>query len=188
MTEHEDIARRLREEAQASAPADLLPAVMAEVRTQPRASRQRRRWPARPRWQPVAAWTAAAAMLVALGFGIAHLPHSSSSSAGSESTPAAGLKSPAASPPSHGGSVAEQAQVFTVPQTAAQRILGKYLGPSFLNLGTTDKPQGIIVRVPPARYDYYAFKLDRAQREGTPTSYQEANSTVIIRLLRARRR
>lgn len=185
MTEHEDIARRLREEAQASAPADLLPAVMAEVRAEPRQARQRRRRPAWPRWQPVAAWTAAAATLVALGFGIAHLPStssSSSSSAGSSST-AEGVKA-AAPTASHGGAQTLQSQVFTLPKAAAQRILGPLLAS-----GSAAQGLGVRVRVPAARYDYYALRLGQAQRRWTATTNNSVPSpTVIIRLVRAHSR
>lgn len=185
MTEHEDIARRLREQAQASAPADLLPAVMAEVRAEPRQSHQRRRWPAWPRWQPVAAWTAAAATLVALGVGIAHLPGTSSSSSGSESTAAGGAS--AAAPVAHGTRLDLQAQVFTVPRAAARRILGPLLGTAGAPQGPA--ASGVTVRVPPARYDYYALKLRQAQLNGTAAKSSSSPSpTVIIKLLRAHRR
>jgi hypothetical protein len=181
MTEHEDIGRRLRDEAQASAPADLLPAVMADVRAEPRQSRQRRRWPARPRWQPVAAWTAAAATLVALGFGIAHLPSAGSSSSSAESVSRGAALN--ASAPHVAQGTPTQGQAFTVPKAAAQRILRGFLPANRWVPGALGRPT-VEVRVPPASFSVLANQLRQAQLKGTSTAYQGPSSTVIIKLFR----
>jgi hypothetical protein len=183
--EYDDIARRLREEGQAVAPPDLLPTVMAEVRAEPRTpARRRSSW---PRWQPLAAWTAGAAALVALGFGLAHLPHSTSSSSSSGSLSRSPL---ATSEAVHAGGTKVPAALgsnaYTLPAAVARHILGKYYPPD-TPLGM--KLDGITtyrVEVPAAAYSYYAAKLRRAQARalGQPAS-PSAGNPVIIRLFRA---
>jgi len=182
--EYDDIARRLREEGQAVAPPDLLPSVMTEVRAEPRTPARRRR-PSWPRWQPLAAWTAGAAALVALGFGLAHLPSSGSSSSSSESVARSPLPTSAAA----GGTrvpATSGSNAYTLPATVARHILGKYY--------PADAPQGMKldglptyrVDVPLAAYSYYAARLRRAQARalGQP-AYPSADNPVIIRLFRA---
>lgn len=186
--EYDDIARRLREEGQAVAPPDVLPSVMAEVRAEPRTP-ARRRLPALPRWQPLAAWTAGAAALVALGFGLAHLPHSPSSSSGSESLARSPLATSAAG--SHAGGTkvpaASGSNAYTLPATVARHILGKYYPPDAPLQGMTlNRTTTYRVDVPAAVYSYYAARLRRAQAMvlGQP-AYPSAGNPVIIRLFRA---
>jgi hypothetical protein len=181
--EYGDITRRLRDEGQASAPPDLLPSVMAEVRVEPRPAR-RRRWPALPRWQPMAAWTAGAAALVALGFLLSSLPGSGSSSSSSESTAAGAVHQRADA----AGGVSANGQVFTLSETAARSILGRYYPDQPANLGASGHT--VKVHVPGARYSYYAGKLQLAQQGiKSPMTYgATTEGQVVIRLLRARRR
>jgi hypothetical protein len=88
--QHEEIARRLRDEAGAKAPAELAGDVMRRVRSEPRPS---------PRRRPLLALLAAAVIIAALVGGISRLGGGSSSSAS-------------------GGSVGEHAS-SSAPRTAA---------------------------------------------------------------------
>ncbi len=179
--EYDDIARRLREEGRAVAPPDLLPSVMAEVRAEPRTP-VRRRLPALPRWQPLAAWTAGAAALVALGFGLAHLPSSGSNSSSAES-----LATPAA-PAGVAGRADEQAHgsnTYTLPQSAARSILGRYYPAPKAAEGVYGTTTTYKVGVPGAVYSYYALRLLDAQRKARASTSLQAGPTVIIKLFRA---
>ena len=183
MSEHEDIARRLREEGPAPAPPDLADEVMAQVRAEPR--RRPRRAPRVP-WRPVLGWAAAAVVLVGIGFGIAHLPHGASSSSGSASSAgvsatAGGATNGASSRAPQGlGETARPMQVYTVGRAAGLRILGTLRSSGAARFNA---PGSVVtVRVPPAAYRALQDPLARAERR-----YQDSPNgrRVIIRLIRA---
>jgi hypothetical protein len=180
VTDHEDIGRRLREEGQATAPPDLLPQVMAEVRAEPH--RRQPRWMALPRWQPLAAWAAAAAVLVAIGVGLAHLPggtSSSSSSSHEAARAAAGQPTGAAS--------ALGAAVYTLDRRDALSILGTYYPKRVAGIAGP-----VTVRVPRALFAGIARKLLAAEKHGPSSAGAQgtnsASARVIIKLMRAHAR
>jgi hypothetical protein len=105
---HERVARLLRDQGPVTAPPDLRSDVMEQVRAEPRPRHQR---PAP--WRPVLGVAAAAACLLALGFGVAHLGGGAGSSASSAG----------------GGNAAAEAEsgntpTYTVAVGDARRILG----------------------------------------------------------------
>jgi hypothetical protein len=187
--EHEEIARRLRAEGQASAPPDLLPSVMAEVRAESRRRRRRPRLLSFPQWRPVAAWATAAAALVALGFGISrldlHTTSSSSASSGSESHAAAVERAA-------GGSFAPE--TFTVSRKAAATILGPYLYSHAKLRAASSATAGtqLNISVPAARFGLLSARLRAAERQyngaATPSNSTTPSSVVVIQLMRAHTR
>jgi hypothetical protein len=183
VSEHEDIARRLREEGPAPAPPDLADEVMAQVRAEPR--RRRRRAP-RVSWRPVLGWAAAAVVLVAVGFGIARLPGGGSSSSASSSAPAAasggGATRATPSKPLEGaGTHAQAPPAYTVSRAVGFRILSSASTPGSISGPNSARPV-VTVRVPPAAYKALRIKLARAQRR-----YQDSPSgrRIVIRLIQA---
>ena len=130
-TEHDRIARLLREQGQAEAPPDLAGDVMAQVRREPQATPVHHG----VNWRPVAAWAAVAAALLAVGVGIAQLaPGGSSSSSGSTggggSAVLEGAGGSKAAAPVH-PSEDSMKQAYTVPRHEAEKILAN---------GTTIQP------------------------------------------------
>jgi hypothetical protein len=179
VSEHEDVARRLREQGPASAPPRLLDSVMAQVRAEVRAEpRGRREWPRRsPRWRPVLGWATAAAALVAIGFGVAHLPTGGSSSSSSSS--AESTRGPLGAAPS--GSSAANAKVatsraFTVSRRALALALPRYAGQV--------KRQDAVVQldVSASAYRSIAGRLARLERSyaASPRGHR-----LVVRLVRA---
>lgn len=117
---------------------------------------------------------------MALGFGLAHLPSSGSSSSGSESMAGSALAPSAVHAGGTKGAAASGSHAYTLPAAAARHILGKFYPPMSSGL----KLDGLTtyrVEVPATVYDYYAVKLRRAQARAFGT----ATSSVIIRLFRA---
>jgi hypothetical protein len=182
--EHEDIARRLRAEGQASAPPDLLPSVMAEVRADSR-RRRRLRLPSFPRWRPVAAWAGAAAALVALGVGISHLDLKSNSSSASSSASVAHGANEGIAP-----AATLAPQTFTVSRKAAARILGTYFFSrqrAAITSATPERPLNITV--PAGGYRLFSARLRAAERQlrgqVTPSYSTAPSGVVIIKLMRS---
>ncbi len=111
--EHEEIARRLREDGPAQAPADLAGEVMKQVRSEPRRSTSSVR-------RPVVTLLAASLIVVALVAGLAKLgggSSSSSSSAGGSSGGGAEVTRSAG-----GASVVETKDVHLVPKAALGKL------------------------------------------------------------------
>jgi hypothetical protein len=109
--EHEEIARRLREDGPVQAPSDLAGEVMKRVRAEPRRSTSAVR-------RPLVTLLAAALVTVALVAGIAKLGGGSASTAGGGSTGGGGgeMQGPAIS--GHGPNVVESKMVTRVPRRA----------------------------------------------------------------------
>jgi hypothetical protein len=117
--EHDRIARLLREQGQAEAPPELAQNVMAQVRREQQVAPSRRGI----NWRPVAAWAAVAAVMLAVGIGVAtRAPGGSSSSSGSSAaaTEAADGGSKAALPAQVEDSAAS---AYSVDRDAAQKLL-----------------------------------------------------------------
>jgi len=118
--EQDRIARLLREQGQAEAPPELARDVMAQVRREPQSTPDRRGI----NWRPVAAWAAVAAVLLAVGVGIAtRAPGGSSSSAGSaaQAEVAGAAGGSKASPPAQVEDNA--AAAYTVDRSDAEKLL-----------------------------------------------------------------
>ena len=186
--EHEDIARRLRAEGQASAPPDLLPSVMAEVRADSR-RRRRLRLPSFPEWRPVAAWATAAAALVALGFGISRLDlHTTSSSSASSASES---HAPALAAEGTGSRSPVAPETFTVSRKAAASILGPYLYSDAKQRTVFSSTAGtpLKISVPAAKFGPLSALLRAAERQyngaATPSNSTAPGSVVVIRLMRA---
>jgi hypothetical protein len=133
--EHDRVARLLREQGQAEAPPELAENVMAQVRREPQAAPARRG----VNWRPVAAWAAVAAVLLAVGFGIAtRAPGGSGSSSGSAAMEAAagGSKASPARPTD------SAADAYTVDRSAAEQILANHV-PAQLSTGSASAARAI---------------------------------------------
>jgi hypothetical protein len=187
--EHEDIARRLRAEGQASAPPDLLPSVMAEVRAQSRRRRRRLWLPSFPQWRPVVAWAGAAAALVALGVGISHLNlKTSSSSSGSVGSVTHGVAAEGVPAPV---GAALGPETFTVSRKAAAHILGTYFSAGTKERVTSSaaSPTPLKIIVPAQQFGPLSARLRAAERQFAGTAAGSASTapsgTVVIKLMRA---
>ncbi len=128
---HDEIARRLREEGQAQAPADLAGEVMAEVRSQPRRSTSSVR-------RPLVTVLAASLVAVALLVGVTKLGGGSGSSASggsvAEGASSAGLP-PVAGSTSHDGakelnSIIASRVIDGVPKSALSEVGGAFKTPA----------------------------------------------------------
>ncbi len=128
---HDEIARRLREEGQAQAPADLAGEVMAEVRSQPRRSTSSVR-------RPLVTVLAASLVAVALLVGVTKLGGGSGSSASggsvAEGASSAGVP-PAAGSTSHDSakelnSIIASRVIDGVPKSALSEVGGAFKTPA----------------------------------------------------------
>jgi hypothetical protein len=131
--EHEEIARRLREDGPVQAPSDLAGEVMKRVRTEPRRSTSAVR-------RPLVTLLAAALVTAALVAGIAKLGGGSASSAGGGSTGGGASEAHAPSLPGDsvaGAKVVQRATVSGVPRAA---LLG--LTVNGIQLSTAYGPNG----------------------------------------------
>ena len=136
--EHADIARRLREQGQASAPADLRAEVMAQVAAEPRrtANRRSNRW-----WRPMLATAAVACAIGGAAIGVSRIGDSTTSSSGASSAAAMaqGEAAPQLAPPE------SEARTYNVPARDAQRILAPFADDHFdnqMNVITVTVPDG----------------------------------------------
>ncbi len=128
---HDEIARRLREEGQAQAPADLAGEVMAEVRSQPRRSTSSVR-------RPLVTVLAASLVAVALLVGVTKLGGGSGSSAsGGSVAEGAGLGAlpPVAGSTSHDSakelnSIIASRVIDGVPKSALSEVGGAFKTPA----------------------------------------------------------
>lgn len=112
--DHEEIARRLREDGQAQAPPDLAGEVMKRVRSEPRRSTSAVR-------RPLVTLLAASLVTVALVAGLAKLGSGSSSSAGGTSGGGAEALSPGTDKPAQ-PEVVQSSVVDGVPKTAFRSL------------------------------------------------------------------
>jgi hypothetical protein len=117
--QHEEIARRLREDGPAQAPADLAGEVMKQVRSEPRRSTSSVR-------RPLVTLLAASLIVVALVAGLAKLGSGSSSSAGGSSGGGAEVTRAAG-----GASVVETKDVHLVPKAALSKLSAYAPGTNF---------------------------------------------------------
>ena len=129
---HEHIARLLREQGPVEAPPDLAPEVMRQVRAEPR----ERRVP-RIRWRPAVGIAAAAACLLALGVGIAHL---GSGGATSSSSGGGGGGNALEAAPQDASRSAPGGGTYTIARSDAEAIFGSAAG-ALANGGTTRVPE-----------------------------------------------
>jgi hypothetical protein len=137
-----DIARRLREEGQATAPADLRSEVMAQVTAEPRrrASRRRRRL-----WQGSLATAAVACGVIGVLIGLSNLGSSAESSNAARSEPAAALEG------AGNGATIAAPETFTVPRSAAEKLFAKAVPDSAPGtLSMEQSPAGAFVVTVPA--------------------------------------
>jgi hypothetical protein len=162
--EHEEIARLLAQHGPVDAPPDLAANVMRQVHEEPRPARRLTLLPSPRRLRPTLAYCAAAAVLVAVGFGVAHLGSGGSSSSGGVAADA--LTPGVEKSPSAAGATAET--IANVPYAAAQRYLPMRSAPG-LPLDSTASGQMDIVRVnvPAATFDALSRKLHAAAARST---------------------
>jgi hypothetical protein len=167
--EHDRVARLLHEQGQAEAPPELAEHVMAQVRRESHTAPARRR----VNWRPVAAWTAVAAVLLAVGFGIAtRAPGGSSSSSGSAAAIEAGAGGSTAAPA--GRPTDSAADAYTVDRSAAEKILANHV-PAQLSTGSTSAARAITLN--PAQWDEVRAALAKAAaRDPHP------ENPVVVRL------
>lgn len=165
MNEHDEIARRLRDEGQAQAPPDLLPAVMDQVRQEPRR--------AAPRFalrRPVLlAGVAAVAAVAAVTFGLTHGP----SGGGQASLVPA--RSEAVEGPAAPNS--KQVVVAKVSDAQARRVLGPLYRPAV---------DGVVVaHVPSGQLFAYRQRLRAAaaRAPATNSAALSASRPVKVRLV-----
>ena len=176
---HEHIARLLREQGPAEAPPGLAPEVMRQVRAEPR----ERRMP-RVRWRPAAGIAAAAACLLALGVGLAHVGNGASSGSGAGT--AGGAEALA---PQDAARSAPAAGTYTIAKSDAEAIFGSAVGG--LASGDTAKapaagepvdlkrvPQGLRAVAAGAAYHQLARKLAYA------AAHPGSGPTVVVVLTR----
>jgi hypothetical protein len=187
VSEHEDIARRLREEGAATAPPDLVDAVMAEVRAESRrATPRRRRWG--PRWRPALGWAAAAATLTAIGFGIAHLPSGTSSSASSSSAGATSAGAKALGPEAAGSASSDaNAAQSKAASSHVYTISRSQLGTALQRLQLEGKPITARRKIPTLRVPAYRYQAAVRQLRGLERAYLASphGHRLLIRLARA---
>jgi hypothetical protein len=169
---HEDIARLLREQGPVEAPPELAAAVMDEVRRIPR------RHPARDRRvRRAAELGVAAAVLLAVGFGLSRVDlggSSSSSSAVGNSAGGAGTRKEAANSVSadSGGVATEQS--FRLSAAAARQALGPLYS-------AADAVDGrIVLTVTPSQFRAYTRRLTRDQAS-TLSTKGTGKVTVVLR-------
>jgi hypothetical protein len=167
--EHEEIARLLAQHGPVDAPPDLAANVMRQVHEEPRRARRLTLLPSPRRLRPALAYCAAAAVLVAVGFGVAHLGSGGSSSSGGVAGDALAPgveKSPTAMGGGAAGATAET--IANVPYAAAQRYLPMRTAPG-LPLDSSASGQIDIVRVnvSAATFDALSRKLHAAAARST---------------------
>jgi hypothetical protein len=154
--EFEELRRRLADEGQAHAPADLAGDVMRQVRAEPR---RRPRRSLRPALVPLAAALLAAAALV----GVSHLGGSASSgSAGSAAANGGQYVAPVPSTVTHGAGTAEKRLINGIPHSAALQVLGP------LPARCPAHPEFYAAAVPSAVYDSLQTQLQNSAAIATP--------------------
>ena len=172
--EHTEIARLLAEQGPTPAPPDLAADVMRQVHAEPR--RARRLLPSVPRVRPALAYCAAAAVLLAVGFGIAHLGTGGTSSSGGVA--AEDMRSAAG-----GGTLAPEVEAnsltITIAKADAKRLLGSRYERILPGTAPTAAQAGnaITVVVPSATFDSLSRKLHAAAARSTPGN----RVTIVLR-------
>lgn len=176
--EHEEIQRLLAERGPVQAPDDLAGDVMRQVRAEPRHRRRRLGWPASVQMRPALALCAAAAVLLATGFGISRLSSTTSSAPGDAAAEVHGAqtkgatRSPAATPSAANALVT----VAGVPRHQARRVLGS-LWPVAPSDTAMQVGSAITVRVPSARFD----AITRQLRSRAAANTSGPGVTIILR-------
>jgi len=169
--EHEEIARLLAEQGPVDAPPDLAANVMRQVHAEPRPARRLTLLPSPRRLRPALAYCAAAVVLVAIGFGVAHLGANTTSSSGG----AAAEDMKAAAGGTRGAlvpGVAPQLGAVTiqgVPVSDALRVLPASDRAPFEAIATADSTHSnaVAIDVPAAKFDALSRKLHAAAARST---------------------
>jgi hypothetical protein len=167
---YDELRRRLADEGQAPAPPDIAPAVMRQVRSEPRGDRSRL-------LRPLAILVAAALLAAAALVGIAHLGNSSSSS----SVGAAGGESRA--PRSSSGANGIASDAAKAPESVIVRhVDDTHLGPIFAPARVPACPAGKSLRaaVPAPQLRQVADRL-----RGAATGADAGPDTRDVELHRA---
>jgi hypothetical protein len=118
---YDELRRRLADEGQAPAPPDIAPAVMRQVRSEPRGDRTRI-------LRPLATLVAAALLAAAAFVGIAHLGGSGNSSSGEA---AAGAGGGSQAPRSSGANGIASDAAKAPKSVIVRHVYDTYLGPIF---------------------------------------------------------
>jgi hypothetical protein len=157
--QHEEIARRLREDGPAQAPADLAGEVMKQVRSEPRRSTSAVR-------RPLVTLVAASLIVVALVAGLAKIGSGSSSSAGGSSGSGGGAE---VTRSAGDASVVETKDVHLVPKAALSKLSAYAPATSFdaLRAACPAPPsngrQSFSLAVPYDDWDSVQAQLDKAK-------------------------
>lgn len=169
-----DIARRLRAEGQAQAPADLRSEVMAQVAAEPRRRRARQR----RLWRPVLAAAAVACALGGAAIGASNLGGSSQSTGlATRAAAEADLGSKSVGP-----SIAER--VYTISAGDARKLLhSSAAAPSVGDTTGTAKNPTVVVRLPAKGAAAYVARLRNAQARWQAAKNDDAGSPDSVRVV-----
>jgi hypothetical protein len=161
--QHEEIARRLRDEGLAQAPPDIAGEVMRRVRSEPRSSSSRVR-------RPLTSLLAAAVILAALVVGVAKLSGTGSGSAsgGSVAETTAGQGAHSGAIPSKSPDIARSVVIHDVPLSALRNAgaVGKYGAgqpQALCPLGYLDHRAGVTLFVPDSAWSAVQQQLRSAR-------------------------